>query len=136
MRISDWSSDVCSSDLRQTDLVVAAARATLKNEGLLHVKKAQFLAPWDCHSILRKIEEADPGDMTILCERGSAFGYNTLVVAILAIPELRRLGAPATIEANHATQLPGAPRDAPSAHTAAPELAACRRSECVHEDRA
>src|SRR3546814_16328068 len=65
---------------RQTDLVVAAARATLKNEGLLHVKKAQFLAPWDCHSILRKIEEAAAGDMTILCERGSAFGSNNLEI--------------------------------------------------------
>src|SRR3546814_460344 len=97
---------------RQTDLVVAAARATLKNEGLLHVKKAQFLAPWDCHSILRKIEEAAAGDMTILCERGSAFGYNNLVVDMLAIPELRRLGAPVTIDATHAVQLPGAQRDA------------------------
>src|SRR3546814_7661961 len=96
MRISDWSSDVCSSDLmlaqvkakfgvpvatdlheveqaeavaatadlvqipaflcRQTDLVVATARATLKQQGLLHVKKAQFLAPWDCHAILRSEE--------------------------------------------------------------------------------
>ena len=97
---------------RQTDLVVAAARATLKNEGLLHVKKAQFLAPWDCHSILRKIEEAAARDMTILCERGSSFGYNNLVVDMLAIPELRRLGAPVTIDATHAVQLPGAQKDA------------------------
>src|SRR3546814_19873466 len=98
MRISDWSSDVCSSDLRQTDLVVAAARATLKNEGLLHVKKAQFLAPWDCHSILRKLEEAAAGDMTILCERGSAFGYNNLVLALLATPGPARMGPPVTLD--------------------------------------
>ncbi len=97
---------------RQTDLVVAAAQATLKNQGLLHVKKAQFLAPWDCHSILRKIEEAAAKDMTILCERGSSFGYNNLVVDMLAIPELRRLGAPVTIDATHAVQLPGAQKDA------------------------
>jgi len=97
---------------RQTDLVVAAAQATLKNQGLLHVKKAQFLAPWDCHSILRKIEEAAAKDMTILCERGSAFGYNNLVVDMLAIPELKRLGAPVTMDATHAVQLPGAQKDA------------------------
>jgi 2-dehydro-3-deoxyphosphooctonate aldolase (KDO 8-P synthase) len=97
---------------RQTDLVVAAARETRKNEGLLHVKKAQFLAPWDCHSILRKIEEAAEKDMTILCERGSSFGYNNLVVDMLAIPELKRLGVPVTIDATHAVQLPGAQKDA------------------------
>jgi 2-dehydro-3-deoxyphosphooctonate aldolase (KDO 8-P synthase) len=97
---------------RQTDLVEAAAKATMKNNGLLHVKKAQFIAPWDCHSILRKIEEAAAKDMTILCERGSSFGYNNLVVDMLAIPELRRLGAPVTIDATHAVQLPGAQRDA------------------------
>ncbi|WP_193370610.1 3-deoxy-8-phosphooctulonate synthase [Pelagibius marinus] len=97
---------------RQTDLVVAAARATLKNEGLLHVKKAQFLAPWDCHSLLRKIEEAAAKDMTILCERGSSFGYNNLIVDMLAIPEMQRLGAPVTMDATHAVQLPGAQKDA------------------------
>jgi 2-dehydro-3-deoxyphosphooctonate aldolase (KDO 8-P synthase) len=97
---------------RQTDLVVAAAQATLKNKGLLHVKKAQFIAPWDCHSLLRKIEEAAAKDMTILCERGSSFGYNNLVVDMLAIPELQRLGVPVTIDATHAVQLPGAQRDA------------------------
>jgi 2-dehydro-3-deoxyphosphooctonate aldolase (KDO 8-P synthase) len=97
---------------RQTDLVVAAARATLRNEGLLHVKKAQFLAPPDCHSILRKIEEAAARDMTILCERGSSFGYNNLIVDMLAIPQMQRLGAPVTIDATHAVQLPGAQKDA------------------------
>ncbi|MGD1880073.1 MAG: 3-deoxy-8-phosphooctulonate synthase [Kiloniellaceae bacterium] len=97
---------------RQTDLVVAIARATLKNQGLLHVKKAQFLAPWDCHSILRKIEEAAAKDMTILCERGSSFGYNNLIVDMLAIPEMQRMGVPVTIDATHAVQLPGAQKDA------------------------
>jgi 2-dehydro-3-deoxyphosphooctonate aldolase (KDO 8-P synthase) len=97
---------------RQTDLVVAAARATRQREGLLHVKKAQFLAPWDCHSILRKIEEAAGPEMTILCERGSCFGYNNLVVDMLAIPEMRKLGVPVTMDATHAVQLPGARKDA------------------------
>jgi len=97
---------------RQTDLVVAAAQATMKQQGLLHVKKAQFLAPWDCHSILRKIEEASQKNMTILCERGSSFGYNNLIVDMLAIPELRHMGAPVTIDATHAVQLPGVQKDA------------------------
>ena len=96
---------------RQTDLVVAAAEATAEQGGLLHVKKAQFLAPWDCHSILRKIEEAAGKDLTIFCERGTSFGYNNLVVDMLSIPELKRLGVPVTIDATHAVQLPGAKAD-------------------------
>ena len=51
---------------RQTDLVVAAARATLKNEGLLHLKKAQPLAPGDCHPILRHIQDPAARAMPIL----------------------------------------------------------------------
>jgi 2-dehydro-3-deoxyphosphooctonate aldolase (KDO 8-P synthase) len=94
---------------RQTDLVVAAARAVEKSGGLLHVKKGQFLAPWDCKNILSKIKEAAPSrDFTILCERGVSFGYNNLVVDMLGIAEMRALGAPVTIDATHAVQLPGA----------------------------
>ena len=94
---------------RQTDLVVAAARAVEKSGGLLHVKKGQFLAPWDCRNILTKVREAAPSrELTILCERGVSFGYNNLVVDMLGIPEMRSLGAPVTIDATHAVQLPGA----------------------------
>ncbi len=93
---------------RQTDLVVATARATQKAGGLLHVKKGQFLAPWDCRNILDKIKEAVEQDMTILCERGVSFGYNNLIVDMLGIQEMKDLGAPVTIDATHAVQLPGA----------------------------
>lgn len=93
---------------RQTDLVVATARATHKAGGLLHVKKGQFLAPWDCRNILSKIAEAAAPDMTILCERGASFGYNNLIVDMLAFDEMKMLGAPVTIDATHAVQLPGA----------------------------
>jgi len=80
---------------------------------LLHAKKAQFLAPWDCRNILSKIKEAAGADFTILCERGSSFGYNNLVVDMLGISEMKKLGAPVTIDATHAVQLPGAdPRTA------------------------
>ena len=92
---------------RQTDLVVATARATAKAGGIVQVKKAQFIAPWDTKNIVTKIGEAsDVG--VILCERGSSFGYNNLVVDMLGIPELQKLGCPVTIDATHAVQLPGA----------------------------
>ncbi|MEI6440417.1 MAG: 3-deoxy-8-phosphooctulonate synthase [Alphaproteobacteria bacterium] len=93
---------------RQTDLVIATAKATQAAGGLLHVKKGQFLAPWDCRNILDKIKEAVGVDMTILCERGASFGYNNLVVDMLGIEEMQNLGAPVTMDATHAVQLPGA----------------------------
>ena len=93
---------------RQTDLIVAAARATAEAGGWLHVKKAQFLAPWDCRNILEKAHEAAPGLDIVLCERGASFGYNNLVVDMLAIAEMQKLGVPVTIDATHAVQLPGA----------------------------
>jgi 2-dehydro-3-deoxyphosphooctonate aldolase (KDO 8-P synthase) len=98
---------------RQTDLIVAAARATAAQGGVLHVKKAQFLAPWDCKNILFKAREAAPDLQIVLCERGSSFGYNNLVVDMLAIGQMQALGVPVTIDATHAVQLPGAdPRTA------------------------
>ncbi len=93
---------------RQTDLVVSTARAVEASGGWLHIKKGQFLAPWDCRNILAKIGEATSRDFTILCERGNSFGYNNLVVDMLGISEMKRLGVPVTIDATHAVQLPGA----------------------------
>jgi len=94
---------------RQTDLVVAAARATHAAGGWLHVKKGQFLAPWDAKNIVSKVKEATGGaDLTVLCERGNSFGYNNLVVDMLGIGEMKKLGVPVTIDATHAVQLPGA----------------------------
>ena len=97
---------------RQTDLVVATAKATAAAGGIVQVKKAQFIAPWDTKNIVSKIgEAADVG--VILCERGSSFGYNNLVVDMLGIQEMQKLGCPVTIDATHAVQLPGAdPRTA------------------------
>lgn len=93
---------------RQTDLVVAATKAAQKHSAILHVKKAQFLAPWDCKNIIAKIREVDAGAKILLCERGSSFGYNNLVVDPLAISEMKKLGVLTTIDATHAVQLPGA----------------------------
>ncbi len=94
--------------IRQTDLVIATAKATAKAGGWLHAKKAQFLAPWDCKNIISKIREVTPDLPIILCERGTSFGYNNLVVDMLAIGEMQKLGVPVTIDASHAVQLPGA----------------------------
>jgi 2-dehydro-3-deoxyphosphooctonate aldolase (KDO 8-P synthase) len=93
---------------RQTDLVMAAARAAHRNGGLLHVKKGQFLAPEDGRNIIDKIKEAVETDLTILCERGVSFGYHNLVVDMLGIAQMKSLGVPVTIDATHSVQLPGA----------------------------
>lgn len=99
--------------VRQTDLVIAVAKAAAKEKALIQAKKAQFMAPWDAKNILTKIAEVAPETGVILCERGVSFGYNNLVVDMLSIPEMKKLGCPVTIDATHAVQLPGAdPRTA------------------------
>ncbi|MEX1250910.1 MAG: 3-deoxy-8-phosphooctulonate synthase [Hyphomonas sp.] len=94
--------------VRQTDLVIAVAEAAAKHGALIQAKKAQFMAPWDARNILSKIGEVAPQVGVILCERGVSFGYNNLIVDMLAIPEMKKLGVPVTIDATHAVQLPGA----------------------------
>ena len=87
---------------RQTDLLVAAA----KTGKLINVKKAQFLAPWDMKNVVSKLEEA--GNRSImLCERGSTFGYNTLVVDMSGISEMKKFGYPVVFDATHSVQKPG-----------------------------
>ncbi|MFW2488471.1 3-deoxy-8-phosphooctulonate synthase [Clostridium chromiireducens] len=87
---------------RQTDLLVAAA-ATGK---LINVKKAQFIAPWDMENVVRKLE--DSGNKNImLCERGTTFGYNTLVVDMTGIIEMKKFGYPVVFDATHSVQKPG-----------------------------
>ncbi|MEM7327833.1 MAG: 3-deoxy-8-phosphooctulonate synthase [Pseudomonadota bacterium] len=98
---------------RQTDLVVATAKAAGESGSAIQVKKAQFLAPWDTKNIVSKVGEVLPGNRVILCERGTSFGYNNLVVDMLGIQQMQALGCPVTIDATHAVQLPGAdPRTA------------------------
>lgn len=94
--------------VRQTDLVVAVARAAQASGAVVQAKKAQFMAPWDAKNIIAKIGEAAPEVGVILCERGVSFGYNNLVVDMLGIPAMKALGCPVTIDATHAVQLPGA----------------------------
>lgn len=93
---------------RQTDLVIATAEAAQKHKRLIHIKKGQFIAPWDCKNMVNKVVEAIGENIVMLCERGSCFGYNNLVVDMLAIKEMQKLNCPVTIDATHAVQLPGA----------------------------
>lgn len=87
---------------RQTDLLVAAA----KTGKLINVKKAQFLAPWDMKNVVNKIEEAGNRNI-MLCERGTSFGYNSLVVDMTGIVEMKKFGYPVVFDATHSVQKPG-----------------------------
>lgn len=87
---------------RQTDLLIAAA----KTGKLINVKKAQFLAPWDMANVVRKLEESGNHNI-MLCERGTSFGYNTLVVDMTGIVEMKKFGYPVVMDATHSVQKPG-----------------------------
>ncbi|MEN9708397.1 MAG: hypothetical protein RIQ68_805 [Pseudomonadota bacterium] len=90
---------------RQTDLVVAMARTG----AVINVKKPQFLAPQEMRHIIAKCAEAG-NDRILLCERGSSFGYNNLVVDMLGI-DLMKPMAPVLFDVTHALQKPGARND-------------------------
>ncbi len=87
---------------RQTDLLVAAA----ETGKLINVKKAQFLAPWDMANVVNKLKEAGNNNI-MLCERGTSFGYNTLVVDMTGIVEMKKFGYPVVMDATHSVQKPG-----------------------------
>ncbi len=87
---------------RQTDLLMAAA-ATGR---AINVKKGQFLAPWDMANVVEKIRRSG-NDSVMVCERGSSFGYNTLVSDMRALPILTRTGCPVVFDATHSVQQPG-----------------------------
>lgn len=91
---------------RQTDLVVAMA----KTDAIVNVKKPQFLAPHEMGHIINKFKEAG-NDKIILCERGSSFGYNNLVVDMLGMDDMKKLGHPVIFDATHALQRPGGRAD-------------------------
>ncbi|MDD4556798.1 MAG: 3-deoxy-8-phosphooctulonate synthase [Alphaproteobacteria bacterium] len=88
---------------RQTDLVVAAAQTGK----VINVKKGQFLAPWDVKNIVKKCE--DTGNFNVcLTERGTSFGYNTLVNDMTAFPVMaNETGCPLIFDATHSVQKPG-----------------------------
>ncbi len=91
---------------RQTDLVVAMA----KTNAVINIKKAQFLAPHEMIHILTKCEEAG-NDQLILCERGSAVGYNNLVVDMLGFGIMKEFEYPVFFDVTHSLQTPGGRAD-------------------------
>jgi 2-dehydro-3-deoxyphosphooctonate aldolase (KDO 8-P synthase) len=87
---------------RQTDLLLAAA-ATGR---AVHVKKGQFLAPWDMKNVVQKLENAGCRNI-LLGERGTFFGYGRLVNDLRSIPQMQSLGVPVIFDATHSVQEPG-----------------------------
>ena len=87
---------------RQTDLLTAAA----ETGKIINIKKGQFLAPWDMENVLNKV--LDVGNKNVmLTERGTSFGYNTLVSDMRAIPQMTEFGFPIIFDATHSVQQPG-----------------------------
>lgn len=84
---------------RQTDLLVAASDTKLA----INVKKGQFLAPWEMENVVKKISH----EKIILTERGTSFGYNTLVVDYRSLPIMADSGYPVCMDATHSVQQPG-----------------------------
>ena len=87
---------------RQTDLLVAAG----ETGAVINVKKGQFLAPWDMPNVVSKIESTG-NHRILLTERGTSFGYNTLVADMRSIPTMAKTGYPVVMDATHSVQQPG-----------------------------
>jgi 2-dehydro-3-deoxyphosphooctonate aldolase (KDO 8-P synthase) len=104
---------------RQTDMIVAAAEAAIKKGRRLNIKKGQFLAPWDAKNIVEKVRAVEEklkaegvktqsqADWFCLTERGATFGYNTLVVDMVAFQCMKQFGVPVIYDATHSIQVPG-----------------------------
>ncbi|MES0863074.1 3-deoxy-8-phosphooctulonate synthase [Ruegeria sp. SCPT10] len=87
---------------RQTDMLLAAG-----NTGaVINVKKGQFLAPWEMPNIISKIESTGNQNI-LLTERGTSFGYNTLVADMRSLPQMAQTGYPVVMDATHSVQQPG-----------------------------
>ncbi len=87
---------------RQTDLLLAAGRTGRA----INVKKGQFLAPWDMRNVAAKIASTG-NERVMLCERGTSFGYNTLVNDMRSVPIMAETGYPIVFDATHSVQQPG-----------------------------
>ena len=87
---------------RQTDLLVAAA----KTGKCINIKKAQFLAPWDMKNCVEKVRQSGNNNV-MLCERGTSFGYNTLVVDMTGLRVMKEFEVPVIFDATHSVQKPG-----------------------------
>ncbi len=87
---------------RQTDLLLAAG----KTGAAINIKKGQFLAPWDMGNVAQKVASTG-NERIMLCDRGTSFGYNTLVSDFRGLPTMERTGYPVVFDATHSVQQPG-----------------------------
>lgn len=87
---------------RQTDLLLAAG----KTGAAINIKKGQFLAPWDMGNVAEKIASTG-NERIMLCDRGTSFGYNTLVSDFRGLPTMAATGYPTVFDATHSVQQPG-----------------------------
>ena len=88
---------------RQTDLIEAVARSGKP----CNIKKGQFLSPPEMQHVVDKARAVNPEAPVMVCERGSSFGYNNLVVDMRSLAIMRETGAPVVFDATHSVQLPG-----------------------------
>ncbi|MEO1952875.1 3-deoxy-8-phosphooctulonate synthase, partial [Thioclava sp.] len=87
---------------RQTDLLLAAGETGC----VVNIKKGQFLAPWDMPNVADKVASTG-NEKILLTERGTSFGYNTLVADMRGLPEMAKTGYPVIMDATHSVQQPG-----------------------------
>ena len=87
---------------RQTDLLLAAG----ETGAAINIKKGQFLAPWDMDNVVAKVESTG-NERLLLTERGTSFGYNTLVTDMRGLPRMMQTGYPVVMDATHSVQQPG-----------------------------
>ena len=91
---------------RQTDLILSVSDCIKGTDKIINVKKGQFLAPWDMKQVIQKIRARGVENIW-LTERGTSFGYNTLVVDFRSLPQMREFGYPVIFDATHSVQQPG-----------------------------
>ncbi|MFT6606989.1 MAG: 2-dehydro-3-deoxyphosphooctonate aldolase (KDO 8-P synthase) [Halocynthiibacter sp.] len=87
---------------RQTDMLIAAG----ETGAVVNIKKGQFLAPWDMPNVISKVESTG-NKRILLTERGTSFGYNTLVADMRGLPQMMQTGYPVVMDATHSVQQPG-----------------------------
>lgn len=87
---------------RQTDMLIAAG----ETGAVVNIKKGQFLAPWDMPNVVAKVESTG-NKRILLTERGTSFGYNTLVADMRGLPQMMQTGYPVVMDATHSVQQPG-----------------------------
>lgn len=87
---------------RQTDLLLAAG----ETGAVVNIKKGQFLAPWDMANVADKVASTG-NERILLTDRGTSFGYNTLVADMRGLPTMAKTGYPVIMDATHSVQQPG-----------------------------